>query len=89
MLKKKLQAKNVKLETNFPLQLSVKSDYGLLFQVLSNLIKNAIEAFPSDMPQKQITLRASFLNNELNILVQDNGKGIPKKIQNKIMFMIQ
>jgi len=77
-----LNNKNLKLEKNiFPdVPLYVKADYNRIFQILSNLISNAVKFTDSG----KISLVASIDNrlNEkdrllLRIAVKDTGQGIP------------
>jgi two-component system sensor histidine kinase KdpD len=57
-----------------------KMDFGLMKQVLFNLVQNAITYSP---PGTQIRLIADCVNNKLLISVEDEGKGFPEdKIDN-------
>jgi two-component system sensor histidine kinase KdpD len=49
-------------------------DFDLITQVLVNLFSNAIKFSPSDQP---IDLRARIVNDKLEVLVVDRGRGVP------------
>jgi signal transduction histidine kinase len=51
--------------------------------VFNNLIKNAIQAMPSDR-KAQIDINLATTDNNIVITVTDNGNGIPTEIQEKI-----
>jgi nitrogen fixation/metabolism regulation signal transduction histidine kinase len=60
-----------------------RHDPGLLSQVLSNLVKNSIEAC-GDAPS-QILIELSIDNNEFAVIkVNDNGPGVPADIQGNV-----
>jgi len=69
-----------------PKDLRIDLDSKLIEQVIINLIKNAIEAFP-DKTGKQITLKA-FDNENVSKYIEiiDNGKGIDKDQINDIFI---
>jgi PAS domain S-box-containing protein len=54
-----------------------------LFQLWSNLIKNAIEAM-EDYPDKKIVVKSVLRDKEIDILVQNTGPEIPEDIIDKI-----
>lgn len=59
----------------------IKLNEELFGWVLENLIKNAIDAMQG---RGEIKLELRGAPNELQLLVTDTGKGIPKKLQKKI-----
>jgi two-component system sensor histidine kinase KdpD len=63
----------VDLKDNLPL---VKLDFGIMEQVLYNLILNASLHTPEDTC---ITIQASYESPRLIIVIADNGKGFPQK----------
>jgi two-component system, OmpR family, sensor histidine kinase KdpD len=63
---------------NLPL---FKLDYGLMEQVLYNLIGNAINHTPAD---STITIQANNEDDKLVIVVADNGPGFPQKEIDKV-----
>jgi signal transduction histidine kinase len=71
----KLNKKNIKLITNIEtVQEEVLTDQHLLEQALYNLVLNAIEASPND---SSIHIEAYLNNKVLNILIRDEGTGMP------------
>lgn len=54
---------------------------GLLSQALSNILDNAIKYCPEN---SEISCTLSKNKNDLNIIIQDNGSGIPEKYQKRI-----
>lgn len=65
-----------KIETIMPESLPFfKIDFGLMEQVLLNLVHNAVNYSPDE---STITLSAEYENNKLVICVEDQGEGFPK-----------
>jgi len=62
--------------------LSIISDEGRLFQVFSNLIKNAIDFLPEKNPN--IEIGALEQGKDVVFYTSDNGVGIPQDKQEKI-----
>jgi len=59
----------------------VELDAEQMIQVLSNLIKNAVEAMPGE---GCLTIVSSETNQEFSITINDTGTGIPQEDLNKI-----
>jgi len=58
---------------------------GLMGQVFTNLIKNAIQAMQeAQTPDPLITIKASQQNDQINISVRDNGPGLPEGKKDKV-----
>lgn len=79
------ESKNCKVEFSrpkgrFP---QIRIDKELMYQVFHNLVTNSIKYCPEKKGKVKITLRKTD-NNHIEILVSDNGIGIPKQDQNKI-----
>ena len=72
-LKDELSSHNLDTEIQDDLPL-VKIDFGILGQVLHNLILNAIQHTPAGT---EIKLLAQFSDSTLSISVSDNGSGFP------------
>jgi two-component system sensor histidine kinase KdpD len=65
-----------KIETILPESLPFfKIDFGLMEQVLLNLVHNAVNYSPAE---STITLSAEYANNKLVICVEDQGEGFPQ-----------
>ena len=83
-LKPMVEEKNISLNSDLiDDEIYINGDYKRLSQVFINLIKNSIEAIPSDK-NGIITITNSIKNNILNIVIEDNGIGIDKKNMMKI-----
>lgn len=52
-------------------------------RVMNNLVKNAIQAIPAKQEGK-INVTLKLKNNHILIAVEDNGKGIPEELKEKI-----
>jgi signal transduction histidine kinase len=80
---------------NVPLSLSADADRDQIFRVLSNLVRNAIEAIEAhqavnpDSPDGAITLRAWREGAVANIEIRDQGPGIPEKVRGKLFDAFQ
>ena len=83
-LKPMVEEKNISLNSDLiDDEIYINGDYKRLSQVFINLVKNSIEAIPEDK-KGIISIKNSIENNHLNIIIQDNGIGISKKILNRI-----
>lgn len=80
---------NYELKRNIQLQFDVSDKvliegYDIkLFQLWSNLIKNAIEAM-EDHPVRQISIRSVLGENQVDIIVENTGPEIPADVIDKI-----
>ncbi|MEM7550165.1 MAG: ATP-binding protein [Bacteroidota bacterium] len=83
LLRSKVGKVHVKEEyEKLPLFQSYSGD---LVQVWLNLIKNATESLiGSKTKDPTIAISTSFKNDQIKIIVHDNGPGIPSHIQNKV-----
>lgn len=77
----KIAAKNIRLLKKLPGDLILESHPGVMLQVFSNLIGNAVEALPV---QGTLQIRARSTDDEAHIIVADNGHGIPAPIRPRI-----
>ena len=75
-LRKDLKKANIKVELDCPSNISVFADQFRLSQVFVNLINNSINYTENGI----ITITASASNNQVDIIISDNGKGINKDI---------
>ena len=77
-------SEGVKIEMESQLtSVKIKGDKDQFVRVFNNLIKNAIQAIPSDRNGK-IEIRITTQNNSVSISVSDNGIGIPEEKRFKI-----
>lgn len=61
----------------------VFADKNHLIRILNNIVKNAIQAIPSDREGK-VELRLYNVGEKGIIKISDNGSGIPKDLQDKV-----
>jgi len=71
------------LDANDSETFNVYADKEQLSRVFSNLLKNAIQSFKSDIPG-EILIEVKKENANIHIAIIDNGSGIPLDIQHKI-----
>ena len=55
-----------------------------LIRVVTNLVKNGIQAIPENFENPKIEVRVFSENNEVNITVKDNGSGISEENKAKV-----
>ncbi|MBW1711443.1 MAG: ATP-binding protein, partial [Deltaproteobacteria bacterium] len=74
--------KKITISTNVLAELPlIETDPFLFERIFINLITNAID---HTMENGQIILRVGTRNNEFQFEIQDNGRGIPKELLDKI-----
>lgn len=79
-----INKKNIKFENNLiDEEIFINGDYNRLSQVIINIIKNSVEAI-DNKKCGIIKINGSIKNNDLNIIIEDNGHGISKKNLAKI-----
>jgi signal transduction histidine kinase len=61
-----------------------KIDRTQLIRIITNLVKNAIQAIPTEKESPLVIVNLSLQEENVVIEVIDNGKGIPTEIQSKI-----
>lgn len=57
-------------------EIITKMDRTQLVRIITNLVKNAIQAIPEEQPEKSIIVAVKQAENDVNITVKDNGIGI-------------
>ncbi len=82
-LRPEIEQCRAQIETHIADHLYVRAQDDQLFSIVWNLAKNALEAF--DGQNGKLILRASASGEQVIIEVQDNGPGIPKPIQDRIL----
>jgi len=65
-------------------EIIAKLDRTQLIRVITNLVKNAIQAIPEEQENKLIFVTVFRQDNEVKIAVKDNGKGISKENQERV-----
>jgi len=65
-------------------EIITKMDRTQLIRIITNLVKNAIQAIPETQADKKVLVSVRRHPNEVIILVSDNGTGIEKQFQDQI-----
>ncbi len=71
-----IEAKNVRLVRLLPQNLVAEVHTGQILQVISNIVVNALEALPLE---GTLSLRLRERNGHIDLVIADNGHGIPKE----------
>jgi signal transduction histidine kinase len=71
---------HVQLEADVPAQLQVAGEEGVLYQVLLNLLVNAVQAIPGERSDGRVTVTAAPHGGRVRIEVRDNGTGMPEDV---------
>lgn len=83
-LKPRLKSSRVQVLNESNGQLMLRTHPGAIYQILSNLVLNAlIHAYAPDQPGT-IRIRAEQVGQDVELDVADDGKGIPAEIQDRI-----
>jgi two-component system sensor histidine kinase KdpD len=69
---------HVSVKENLPL---FRSDYGLIWQVLHNLLHNALTHIPK---YAVVTVKATCKDDKLQLIVEDTGEGFPEDEKEKV-----
>jgi PAS domain S-box-containing protein len=81
---------NYEIQRNTELFFTVKDNLDIegydirLFQLWSNLIKNALESIEESESRGELKIYSEETNEEIAICVKNTGKGIPEDIKNRI-----
>jgi two-component system, NtrC family, nitrogen regulation sensor histidine kinase NtrY len=65
-------------------EIIAKLDRTQLIRVITNLVKNAIQAIPEEQENKMVFVTVFRQDNEVKIAVKDNGKGISEENQDRV-----
>jgi signal transduction histidine kinase len=83
-LRPKFKNTSINVENKMPLDLSIYTEPGALYQILSNLIDNSlIHGFDSDSVGT-ISISGELVNDHLKLKYEDTGKGIDESIKARI-----
>jgi signal transduction histidine kinase len=85
-LSSEIKTPEIRIVPSFPAnEMTVRSDYTLLQQVLMNLLSNAVHAIKeANQKDGRIDVVLEDLPTKIRIQIIDNGPGIPEKQQDKI-----
>ncbi|MEQ8924526.1 MAG: ATP-binding protein [Fulvivirga sp.] len=83
LLENDMNTRGINFSLDFEKNIFVQADNELMEQVLINLIKNAIEAVENST-EPTINVSANQKHNHTEIIISDNGSGIPKDQLDKI-----
>jgi PAS domain S-box-containing protein len=75
--------KNINLIVDVDPNLSLNGFDVKLFQLWSNLIKNALDAM-ENIPDKTLMIKGVEENSEIKVMISNNGASIPKEMQQHI-----
>jgi PAS domain S-box-containing protein len=74
--------KNIDIKTNVPNNMFIKADEKLVFQVIANLLNNAIKYSPEN---KDVEISAEVFNDDkIEFIIKDQGVGIPDISKEKL-----
>lgn len=77
------KAKGIVFETDFQNNFKLEINAGLKV-ILSNLISNAIKYSDDEKPERKIEVKAAVLENELELIVADNGIGMDNSTRERL-----
>ena len=80
-----LRAKKAQLVYGEICQVSIRSYPGLIWQILSNLARNAVvHGFPEERPGWELRFDAIEIGDKVELRIADNGIGIPIALRPRI-----
>lgn len=83
LLAKEISDRQVTLVDEIPLGITAQGDENYLIQILLNLVQNALDAL-GGRPNPTLLLKARHTETAVELIVRDNGTGIPKENLSKI-----
>lgn len=83
LLAKEISDRNVTLVDEIPQEIMAQGDENYLIQILLNLVQNSLDAL-AGRPEPTLVLRARETSRGVDLIVRDNGSGIPKENLSKI-----
>ena len=83
LLAKEIHDRNVALVDEIPQGIIAQGDENYLIQILLNLVQNSLDAL-AGRPSPTIWIKAVEMPNGVDLIVRDNGSGIPKENLSKI-----
>lgn len=83
LLAKEISDRGVTLVDEIPAGTIAQGDENYLIQILLNLVQNSLDAL-TDRPSPMILIKAHETASGVDLIVRDNGTGIPKESLSKI-----
>jgi two-component system sensor histidine kinase PhcS len=83
LLAKEISDRGVTLVDEIPLGIVAQADENYLIQILLNLVQNSLDAL-AGRPEPLILVKAVETTSGVDLIVRDNGTGIPKENLSKI-----
>lgn len=77
----------IRIRTDIPADLRLRTDKRKLYIILNNLINNSVKYHNYDQKESYISIGARVENSHTSFWVEDNGLGIKKEHLNKIFEM--
>lgn len=74
----------VPIRAEAPPDLLVRADADQLFRVLTNLVRNAVQAIDAGSRPGEVTLAARRAEDQVEIRISDTGPGLPPKAQENL-----
>jgi signal transduction histidine kinase len=71
-----IEAKKIRLQSELPANVVAELHRGEVLQVVSNIVKNALDALPAG---GTLRLRLRKQRGEVQFVIADNGEGVPKE----------
>ena len=71
-----IEAKKIRLQSELPANVVAELHTGEVLQVVSNIVKNALDALPAG---GTLRLRLRKQRGEVQFVIADNGEGVPKE----------
>jgi hypothetical protein len=81
------EASQVHFEVDVPLDLSLSVDQPCLRSILQSLLTNAVQFQRGDEARPWVSIRASEVQGQMVLQVEDNGEGIPASLQQEVFRM--
>lgn len=85
LIKQDIKDNNIELVTNISNGIDVKLPFQSVLQMLHNIIINSVNSFKKNpVSEPKIFLNSVITNNEIEIIISDNGNEIDNELQEKI-----
>jgi signal transduction histidine kinase len=83
------KGKAINFIVNIDKDVQFHSDKLRITSIINNLLSNAIKYQRENEPNPTVQFTFTLTGNEANIIIEDNGEGIPQKMQSKIFDMFE